>query len=130
MDLAVSRITFQAKHPVAAFHGRKLALGMPIYYVKILTKILTSFRNLKFFLYRHNVSEFLTSVPGGPPGIPPRDWNGPRKGRRPHGLFLEDSLELFGESGDDLEDVADYAVCGDFEDGRIGILIDGENNFR
>jgi hypothetical protein len=41
-------------------------------------KNLASFRNLNFFLYRHKVSEFLTSVPGDPPGIPPaneRDVN-------------------------------------------------------
>ena len=38
---------------------------------KIFDKNLTSFRNLNFFLYRHNVSKILTAAPGGPPGIPP-----------------------------------------------------------
>ena len=46
------------------------------------------------------------------------------------GLFLEDLPEFFGESGDNLEDVADYAVCGDFEDGRIRVFVDREDDFR
>ena len=34
---------------LSEFFRSRLALGMPSYYVKILTKILTSYRNLKFF---------------------------------------------------------------------------------
>ena len=46
------------------------------------------------------------------------------------GLFLKDSLELFRESRDDVVDIADNTVGGHFEDGRIGVFIDGENDFR
>ena len=44
-------------------------------------------------------------------------------------LFLEDFFELFGESWDDFEDVAHYAVCGDFEDGSIGVFIYCNDDF-
>src|SRR5882724_12957387 len=33
----------------------------------------------------------------------------------------------FGERGHDFEDVADYAVVGDFEDGSVGIFVDGDD---
>ena len=41
----------QVKHPVAAFHGRKLALGIANLLWKNSDKNLTSFRNLNFLLY-------------------------------------------------------------------------------
>src|SRR5258708_149297 len=39
-------------------------------------------------------------------------------------------LEGFGQSGDELEDVADDTVVGDFKDGGVGVLIDGDDGAR
>jgi hypothetical protein len=39
-------------------------------------------------------------------------------------------LHGFGEGGDDFKEVADDAVVGDIEDGRVGILIDGDDRLR
>src|ERR1051325_400613 len=39
-------------------------------------------------------------------------------------------LQLFGEGGHDFEDVADDAVIGNFENGRVRILVDGDDGAR
>src|SRR6266446_3729919 len=39
-------------------------------------------------------------------------------------------LQLFGERGHDFENVADYAVIGDFEDRRVLILVDRDYRAR
>src|SRR5437762_6056743 len=39
-------------------------------------------------------------------------------------------FQSFGQGGHDFEDVADDAVIGDFEDGRVGILVDGDDGAR
>ena len=44
------------------------------------------------------------------------------------GLFLKDFLEALREGWDDLEDVADYTVGGDFEDGCFRVFVDGDND--
>jgi len=83
---------------------------------------------------------FIERSPASPgPGERSREMPWPRwllnKKRRPHRcrhklitkiLLFEDFLEFFGECGDDLEDVADDTVCGDFEDGGVGVFIDGD----
>src|SRR5690348_4630475 len=46
-------------------------------------------------------------------------------GRKLLGFF-----ERFGEGGHDFEDVADDAVIGNFENGRVGILVDGNDGAR
>ena len=44
-------------------------------------------------------------------------------------LSFKRFLELFGQGGDDLEEVADDSVSGDFEDGGIGVFVDGNDDF-
>src|SRR2546430_14823879 len=39
-------------------------------------------------------------------------------------------FQSFGQGGHDFEDVADDAVIGDFEDGRVGIFVDGDDGAR
>ena len=36
-------------------------------------------------------------------------------------------FEGFGQGGHDFEDVGDYAVVGDFEDGGVGVFVDGDD---
>src|SRR5713101_9156417 len=38
-----------------------------------------------------------------------------------------DFFQSFGEGGHDFEDIADDAVVGNFEDGSVGILVDGDD---
>src|SRR5262249_57699325 len=39
-------------------------------------------------------------------------------------------MQLFGQGGHDFEDVADHTVVGDFEDGRVLVLVDGDDGAR
>src|SRR5215813_15378320 len=39
-------------------------------------------------------------------------------------------MQLFGQGGHDFEDVADDAVVGDFEDGRVLVFVDGDDGAR
>src|ERR1700685_3167328 len=39
-------------------------------------------------------------------------------------------FEFFGECGDDFEEVADDAVVGYFEDGRVGVFVDRYDGAR
>src|SRR5258707_6632748 len=48
----------------------------------------------------------------------------------PLGLSSLCPLQLFGQCGHDLKDVADYAVVGNFKDGRVLIFVDGDNSAR
>src|SRR5712664_2936767 len=41
-----------------------------------------------------------------------------------------DFFHTSGAAGHDFEDVADDAVLGDFEDGGVGILVDGDDGAR
>ena len=43
-------------------------------------------------------------------------------------LAAEALLEPLGEPRQDLEDVTDDAVGSHFEDGRLGVLVDGDNH--
>src|SRR6266705_7204181 len=39
-------------------------------------------------------------------------------------------LELLGEGGHDIEDIADDGVVGDFEDGSVLVFVDGDDGAR
>jgi len=42
---------------------------------------------------------------------------------------LEPRSECLGQRGDDLMQIADHAEASQFENGRIGILVDGDDRF-
>ena len=44
-------------------------------------------------------------------------------------LLTQFLLHCFRQRGDDLEQVTDHAVAGLLEDRRIGILVDGDDQF-
>jgi hypothetical protein len=65
--------------------------------------------------------------------VPSRPMSHPAARRRTSGALGLRSLGLFqrfGQRGHDLENVADYAVIGDLENGRVLILVDGHNRPR
>lgn len=45
------------------------------------------------------------------------------------GLFLGDFFKFLSENWDDLEEIADDTVCGDFKDGCFGVFVDSEDVF-
>ncbi len=51
-------------------------------------------------------------------------------GRQPHKSGAAAFLQGFDEGGDDLKQIADDAVVGNFEDGSVGVLVDGDHGAR
>ena len=44
-------------------------------------------------------------------------------------LSFERTLKFLGQGGNDLEEISHDAVRGHFEDGRIGVFVDGHDDF-
>ncbi len=44
-------------------------------------------------------------------------------------LFLQYTFKFLRECRNDFEEVADYAVCGDFKDRGVGVFIDRDDDF-